>query len=84
MLGFVGLMVNAETFDESVRIKKKNGFLVVSHDSIKGCVRPSVGRSVGRSVGWSVTSFFRRAGTSRRTTFFVYTNLFFLNFEKTK
>ena len=25
-------------------------FLVVSHDSIRGCVRPSVGRSVGPSV----------------------------------
>ena len=29
-------------------------FLVVSHDSIIGCVCPSVGPSVGRSVGPSV------------------------------
>ena len=29
----------------------------MSHDSIRGCVRPSVRRSVGRSVGRSVTSF---------------------------
>ena len=29
-------------------------FLVVSHDSIRGCVRPSVRRSVGPSVGPSV------------------------------
>ena len=28
--------------------------LVVSHDSIRGCVRPSVGWSVGWSVCWSV------------------------------
>ena len=38
-----------------------NSYRVVSHVSIRGCVRPSV----RRSVGWSVTSFFggqRRAG----------------------
>ena len=29
---------------------KKSGFLLVSHDSIIGCVRPSVRRSVGPSV----------------------------------
>ena len=50
-------------------------FLVVSHDSIRGCVRTSVRRSVGRLVG-PQPLFFWRAETSRQTTYFVYTNLF--------
>ena len=33
-------------------------FLVVSHDSIKGCVRPLVGQLVGLSVGPSVRNAF--------------------------
>ena len=58
-------------------------FLVVSHDSIRGCVRPSVGRSVRRLVRRlvrrSVMLLSRRAETSRRTIYFVYTNLLQLN-----
>ena len=49
-------------------------FLVVNHDSIRGCVRPlvgpSVGPSIGRSVGWSVTSFFWRAETKTANDLF--------------
>ena len=51
-------------------------FLVVSHDSIRGRVRPLVRWSVRRSVGPSVTSFFGGQKRRRRTTYFVYTNLF--------
>ena len=54
-------------------------YSVVSHDSIRGCVRPlvgpSVGRSISRSVCRSVILLSQRAETSRRTTYFVYTNL---------
>ena len=42
-------------------------FLVVSHDSIRGCVRLSVGWSVGPSVRRSVMLLSRRAERSRRT-----------------
>ena len=41
--------------------------------SVRRSVGPSVRRSVGPSVG---NAFARRAETSRRTTYFVYTNLF--------
>ena len=50
-------------------------FLVVSHDSIRGCVRPSVRRSVGRSVRQSVRRLvrnlvFRRAETKTANDLF--------------
>ena len=53
-------------------------FLVVSHDSIRGCVRPSVRMSirwsVRRSVGPLVRNlFFGGPKQRRRTTYFVYT-----------
>ena len=63
----------------------------MSHDSIRGCVHPSVGPSVGwsvgpsvgPSVGWSVcNAFARRAETSRRTTYFAYTNLIFIFYDR--
>ena len=81
-------------------------FLVVTRDSLRGCVCPSVGPSVRPSVRWSVhpsvTRFFwftenawnrarsgqrsirmaRRAEIRRRTTYFVYTNLFYSNFDR--
>ena len=68
-------------------------FLVGKHDSIRGCVHPLVdllvgmlgARSVallvsplfGLLVGQSVMLLSQRAETSRQTTYFVYTNLFF-------
>ena len=39
-------------------------FLVVSHDSIRGCVRPSVGWSVGRLVRRSVGNAFVKIAES--------------------
>ena len=53
-----------------------SAFLVVSHDSIRGCVRPLVRWSDGPLVPRLVMLLSRRAETSRRMTYFVYTNLY--------
>ena len=47
-------------------------YSVVSHDSIRGCVRPSVGRSLGRSVRPSETLSLGGQKRRRQTTYAVY------------
>ena len=74
------VLVVAEKFTQLVTLSNNRvSFLVVSHDSIRECVRPSVCRSVRRfvspSVGPSVTSFFGGQKQRRQTTYFVYTSL---------
>ena len=60
-------------------------FLVVSHHSIGGCVRPSVRPSVRLSVHWSVrNALTRRAETGRRAAYVGYTNLLLVFCELNK
>ena len=54
----------------------KYWFLVVSHDSMRGCVCPLVRPSICPSVLSSITSFFGGQKQRQRTTYAVYPNLF--------
>ena len=57
-------------------LKGSGMFLVVSHDSIKECVRLLVRLLVGPSVGWSVGQSVMLLSRRAVTNYFVYINLF--------